>query len=166
MEIKLTKEKLRDSGKEIKLKQAERETANAVLTEDNRKADRAIQLQSDEKRQKRIAVLRCGTVRLRNFTEDLSEPGRLLRLIREPENPYDRWATKVCTLDGGILGYLPSRKNQSVARLMDAGKNITVFVDETLGTPVQMSGVEDPRLPLILYMDIHIPEEKELCEQV
>ena len=166
MEIKLTKEKPQDAGKEIRLKPAERESANAVLTEENRKEDRAIQLQSDEKRQKRIVVLRCGTVRLRNFTEDLSEPGRQLRLIREPENPYDRWATKVCTLDGVMLGYLPSRKNQSVARLMDAGKNITVFADETLGTPVQMSGAEDPRLPLILYMDIHIPEEKELCEQV
>ena len=166
MEIKLTKEKLQDAGKDIRLKPAERGSANAVLTEENRKADRAIQLQSDEKRQKRIVVLRCGTVLLRNFTEDLSEPGRQLRLIREPENPYDRWATKVCTLDGVMLGYLPSRKNQSVARLMDAGKNITVFADETLGTPVQMSGVEDPRLPLILYMDIHIPEEKELCEQV
>lgn len=166
MEIKLTKEKPQDAGKETRLKSAERGNANAVLTEENRKADRAIQLQSDEKRQKRIVVLRCGTVRLRNFTEDLSEPGRQLRLIRELENPYDRWATKVCTLDGVMLGYLPSRKNQSVARLMDAGKNITVFADETLGTPVQMSGVEDPRLPLILYMDIHIPEEKEICEQV
>lgn len=166
MEIKLTKEKPRDTGKEINLKPAEWENAKVVLTDDNRKADRAIQLQSDEKRRKRIAVLRCGTVRLQNFTEDLSEPGRQLRLIREPENPYDRWATKVCTLDGVMLGYLPSRKNQSVARLMDAGKNITVFADTFLDPPAQMSDVEDPRLPLILYMDINIPEEKEICEQV
>ena len=76
MEIKLTKEKPRDSGKEIELKPSERETVNAVLTEDNRKADRAIQLRSDGKRRKRIVVLRCGTVRLHNFTEDLSEPGK------------------------------------------------------------------------------------------
>lgn len=46
MEIKLTKEKPQDAGKEIRLKPAERGNANAVLTEENRKADRAIQLQS------------------------------------------------------------------------------------------------------------------------
>ena len=89
-----------------------------------------------------------------------------MKLIREQENPYDRWATKVCTLDGVMLGYLPSRKNQSIARLMDAGKNITVFADTFLDPPAQMSDVEDPRLPLILYMDINMPEEKEICEQV
>ena len=110
---------------------------------------------------KKIVILKCGIVRLQNYSEDLSEPGRQLKLVREPNNKYDRWATKVCTLDGTMLGYLPSRKNQSLARLMDAGKNITVFVDEQVGTTNSMPyhSYEDEKLPLIIYMDLKSPKE-------
>lgn len=65
------------------------------------------------------------------------------------------------TLEGTMLGYLPARKNQSVARLMDAGKTITVFVDEELQFPSQNPDYESGKLPLILYMDVKIPEEEE-----
>lgn len=121
----------------------------------------ALDIQDKPSKIKRICVLQCGTVMLQNFTEDLNEPGRQLMLVREPDNEYDRWATKVCTLTGTMLGYLPSRKNQSVARLMDAGKNITVFVDETLiipePSPYRPTN-ENALLPLVLYMDIAVPE--------
>lgn len=118
---------------------------------------------------KRVVILRCGIVRLQNYSENLSEPGRQLRLVREPENQYDRWAIRVCTPSGTMLGYLPARKNQSAARLMDAGKKITVFVDESSATaePNYFSrSREDERLPLILYMDVckgengHDPESR------
>ena len=111
---------------------------------------------------KRVPVLKCGTVMLQNFIEEYGEPGRQLLLVREPENEYDRWATKVCTLSGTMLGYLPAWKNQSVARLMDAGKTITVFVDEY--SHIHEKGYfrrsnENPILPLVIYLEITDPKE-------
>ena len=44
---------------------------------------------------------------------------------------------------------------------MDAGKTITVFVDEELQFPTQNPDYESGKLPLILYMDVKIPEEEE-----
>lgn len=157
MEIKLTKRK--SAAKEIELKPAKRKTA-AVLNDSGRETKNAIQLQPQEKRVKRIVVLRCGTVYLQNFSKDMNEPGRQLKLIREPDNPYDRWAIRVCTLSGAMLGYLPSKKNQSVARLMDAGKNITAFVDEQACIPAWKLGTEDMRLPLRIYMDARIAGDR------
>lgn len=106
---------------------------------------------------KRVPLLKCGTVMLQNFEEEYGEPGRQLMLVREPDNKYDRWATKVCTLSGTMLGYLPAWKNQSVARLMDAGKNVTVFVDEYSHIHEKgyfMRSNESPQLPLVLYLEI------------
>lgn len=106
---------------------------------------------------KRVPLLKCGTVMLQNFEEEYGEPGRQLMLVREPDNEYDRWATKVCTLSGTMLGYLPAWKNQSVARLIDAGKDVTVFVDEC--SHIYERGYfirsnESPQLPLVLYLEI------------
>lgn len=155
MEIKL------NARKEIKLESlAEKCTAAAVPAARAEHASE-VAVQKKEDKRKRIVVLRCGTVMLQNFTEDLNEPGRQLKLVREPDNAHDRWATKVYTLEETMLGYLPVRKNQSVARLMDAGKTITVFVDEELQFPTQNPDYESGKLPLILYMDVKIPEEEE-----
>jgi len=160
MEIKLTKSKPLKQEQDIPLKKAQRSAANAISYDVGTEAGRAITIQAKGSRVKRIAVLRCGIVYLQNFSEELSEPGRQLKLLREPDNPYDRWATKVCTLSGMMLGYLPAQKNQSVARLIDAGKNVTVFVDETFCDSSATPSKEDPRLPLILYMDIRDPKEE------
>ena len=44
-----------------------------------------------------------------------------LTLQREPDNEYDPFAVKVLFKDQK-LGYIPKSKNQTIARLMDAGK--------------------------------------------
>lgn len=44
-----------------------------------------------------------------------------LSLKREPENKFDKFAILVLFKDKK-LGYLPRSKNQTIARLMDAGK--------------------------------------------
>ena len=44
-----------------------------------------------------------------------------LALVREPKNKYDTFAVKVLFKDHK-LGYIPRDKNQTIARLMDAGK--------------------------------------------
>ena len=77
----------------------------------------------------------------------LSEGDRLL-LVREPENPYDERAILVENLEGEKLGYIPRRKNEVLASLMDAGKSIYARVCH----------LEDPEedLPVSGYMDIDV----------
>ena len=49
-------------------------------------------------------------------------PGDRLPLKREPENPHDPLAIMILTEAGEHLGYVPRAKNETLARLMDAGK--------------------------------------------
>ena len=56
--------------------------------------------------------------------------GQALQLSREPSNKYDDWAVQVHTAPATDpanvwLGYLPEGRNETVARLLDAGKNLT-----------------------------------------
>ncbi|NML67385.1 hypothetical protein HHL22_19455 [Hymenobacter sp. RP-2-7] len=52
--------------------------------------------------------------------------GQTLRLVREPDSKYDDWAVQVHAgaaddKNSYWLGYLPETRNETVARLLDAG---------------------------------------------
>jgi hypothetical protein len=51
------------------------------------------------------------------------QPNQPLALQREPDSSYDDWAVRVYTTgpDAFWLGYLPEGRNETVARLLDAG---------------------------------------------
>ena len=56
--------------------------------------------------------------------------GQVLRLVREADSKYDDWAVQVHsgTADDKAnywLGYLPETRNETVARLLDAGYPLT-----------------------------------------
>ena len=69
--------------------------------------------------------------------ESLNEGDRV-KLVREPDNPYDEYAIRIDTeqddpigylatdthalAEGVKLGYIPMKNNKVFARLMDAGK--------------------------------------------
>ncbi len=59
----------------------------------------------------------------------LLKPEEKLRLVREPENPYDRYAIRIDNENGQKIGYVPRRSNRVYARLMDAGKMIEAAVN-------------------------------------
>ena len=44
---------------------------------------------------------------------------------RQPENRYDALAIEVLGPEGHKLGYVPRRRNEMPARLMDAGKHLS-----------------------------------------
>lgn len=46
-----------------------------------------------------------------------------LVLVREPDNQADTWAIRI-EYNGKKIGYIPSDKNEVLARLMDGGKSI------------------------------------------
>ena len=62
------------------------------------------------------------------FREDMKEiepelqKDDLLVLKREPDNAYDKLAIAVYDKEERLIGYIPQRKNEIPARLMDAGK--------------------------------------------
>ncbi|WP_167855447.1 HIRAN domain-containing protein [Hymenobacter fodinae] len=51
------------------------------------------------------------------------QPNQGLALQREPDSSYDDWAVRVYTTGPNAfwLGYLPEGRNETVARLLDAG---------------------------------------------
>ena len=90
-----------------------------------------------------------GTNYVKNIAalyETLQE-GERVRLVREPENPYDEYAIRIDALPeegelsqdaldlGCKLGYIPRERNKVFARLLDAGKDLygTVRHKEIVG---------------------------------
>ena len=52
-------------------------------------------------------------------------PGQRLALRRQPGNRYDALAIEVLGPRGRKLGYVPRRRNEMPARLIDAGKRLS-----------------------------------------
>ena len=52
-------------------------------------------------------------------------PGQRLALRRQPGNRYDALAIEVFGPRGRKLGYVPRRRNEMPARLIDAGKHLS-----------------------------------------
>lgn len=52
------------------------------------------------------------------------QPGMMLTLKREADNPYDSNAVAVHASDGARLGYIPREANAPIAALLDAGQVI------------------------------------------
>lgn len=77
-----------------------------------------------------ISLLEChiaGT----NFRPDISgieralTVGIRLKLQREPHNEYDPSAIAIYDANNYHLGYVPKTKNEVLAKLLDAGKNLS-----------------------------------------
>lgn len=53
-----------------------------------------------------------------------TQVGDLLRLVREPRNPFDPFAVALFDAKNRKLGYIPRKENKVVAKLLDAQKNL------------------------------------------
>ncbi len=53
-----------------------------------------------------------------------TQVGDLLRLVREPQNPFDSFAVALFDAKNRKLGYIPRKENKVVAKLLDAQKNL------------------------------------------
>jgi hypothetical protein len=61
--------------------------------------------------------------------ESLLQAGMPLTLNREPHNRYDKHAIEVLSGEAK-LGYIPRRKNKTIARLMDEGITVKAEIKE------------------------------------
>ena len=89
-------------------------------------------------KEKLILVLKTKVVGYQFYIENSEEkealidikPGTELLLYREPENKYDSLAIAVYLTETDKIGFIPRMNNETIARLMDAGKEFVTIVDE------------------------------------
>lgn len=54
--------------------------------------------------------------------------GDKIKLKREPDNVYDKYAIELFTMKGDKIGYIPRKTNKVFARLMDGGKILSAEI--------------------------------------
>ena len=89
-------------------------------------------------KERRILVLKTGIAGLQFHIENEEEqaalnaitPGTELLLYREPNNEHDEWAVAVHLNEQDKLGFISRFKNETIARLMDAGKRFIGIVED------------------------------------
>lgn len=98
---------------------------------------------SSRPKEQRILVLKTGIAGLQFNIENEEEeaalnaitPGTELLLYREPDNTHDQWAIAVHLTEEDKLGFVTRFKNETIARLMDAGKKFIGIVDDPVTDP-------------------------------
>lgn len=89
-------------------------------------------------KEKRILVLKTGLAGSQFHIKSEEErqalcnlkPGDELILFREPENEYDKWAVAIHLTKEDKLGFISRFKNETIARLMDAGKKFIAVISD------------------------------------
>jgi len=82
------------------------------------------------KEQKRVYKLTTIKVAGLQYGECLDEEFKekeSLKLIREPKNPYDKYAVAIYKQNKKV-GYIPKTNSRIVASMLDSGENIKVVV--------------------------------------
>jgi hypothetical protein len=76
------------------------------------------------------------------------QPGDVLTLVREPDNPHDRNAVRV-EWRSFKLGYVPRAQNEAVARQLDRGTPLAARVSR-----VQLSRAPNKRIEFEIYLPL------------
>lgn len=111
---------------------------------------RMYQRDTSKPKEQRILVLKTGIAGLQFHIENEEEqaalnaitPGTELMLFREPGNEHDEWAIAVHLTEDDKLGFISRFKNETIARLMDAGKKFIGVVDDPEADSVAKEIVE------------------------
>lgn len=75
-------------------------------------------------------------------------------LYRDADNLYDKWAVEITDDQKEVIGYVSAFKNETVARLLDAGKKITAFIlDESETENGEYGAPTEKGLPIAVYME-------------
>ncbi len=120
-------------------------------------------------KEKRILVLKTGIAGMQYYIGSEEErkaideitPGTELILYREPDNVHDELAIAVYLTENDKLGFITRFKNETIARLMDAGKKFVAVVDdpetdqeaaEIVNKRNRRTGTENMAIPFSVYM--------------
>ena len=94
----------------------------------------------------------AGIYYIKNISEIYSglAVGDRLEFFREPNNPHDKYAISIQTVDGQKIGYIPRRDNIVFSRLLDAGKNL--FGKITAKQASDYIGDNDMKIKVGIYL--------------
>lgn len=89
-------------------------------------------------KEKWILILKTGLAGTKFHIQNEAErdavaaikPGTELLLYRETNNEHDPWAVAVYLTEKDQIGYITRGKNETIARLMDAGKKVIAITDD------------------------------------
>lgn len=84
------------------------------------------------------------------------QPGEVVRLVREPENPHDARAVAVFSVRGVRVGYLKRDRAMWVGSKIDRGYDVRAIVERVKG-----SGLTDSALGLVMRVNME-GEDPEL----
>jgi len=59
--------------------------------------------------------------------------GEQLRFVREPDNPYDRFAVRIETMSGENVGHISRNQSEQISTNMLRGVNYRVYVSAVTG---------------------------------
>jgi hypothetical protein len=127
---------------------------------------------SAKPKERQIMVLRTGLAGAKFYVQNEEErekinnlaPGTELLLYREPDNEHDEWAIAVYLTEDDQIGYVTKFKNETIARLMDAGKKFVAITDdpeerlekypeeERARRRAHWAATENVNLPFSIYM--------------
>ena len=96
-----------------------------------------------------------------NSLFDELKPGTELKLYHDVDNEHDKWAVAVYTLDDKEIGYISRFKNETICRLLDAGKVFKAYVEELKEVPedpVERRRNHAPTEGKDIYMSVYLCE--------
>lgn len=83
------------------------------------------------------------------------EPGEIIDLVREPNNPHDPHAVAIVSVRGIGVGYLRSERAQWIASKIDRGYDVRAIVERVKG--LHLDGAT---LGLVIRLSIAAPGEE------
>lgn len=124
------------------------------------------------RKERQILVLQTGIAGLQHHIESAEEQARIdhltqgteLMLFREPENEHDEWAIAVYITRDDKLGYISRFKNETIARLMDAGKKFIAIVDDPEERAKQFEEKNGRKRRAAYTENMSVPFSVYLCE--
>ncbi len=69
------------------------------------------------------------TYRDLSIVEELIKRGKILQLVREKDNEFDRYAIGITMEDGYLIGYVPKADNRVLATLLDSNEKLYALVE-------------------------------------
>jgi hypothetical protein len=80
------------------------------------------------------------------------QPGDVIELVRQPDNPHDRLAVAIVTVSGTCVGYLSRERASWMASKIDRGLPVNAIVE-------RVKGINLPDATLGLVMRINMEGE-------
>lgn len=124
-------------------------------------------------KEQRILVLKTGLAgaqfHIKNEAERAAlnniQPGTELLLYREPDNKYDEWAIGVYLTEDDKIGFMSRFKNETIARLMDAGKKFIGVADDPAEREEEDAFSDKPRARKAPTENMALPFSVYLVEE-